>query len=85
MTEFGTCHWAFTSVLAVERTVALTSTSAFGMVKLANPLIVDCHGSTLLQPRGSGPADPVLVATVGAYSVDVSHVFTTPRPVLELL
>src|SRR4051812_19050264 len=45
--------------------------------------MVDCHGSVLLQPRGSGPADPVLVAVVGAYLVIVSQVFTTPRPVLE--
>src|SRR6266540_5061298 len=71
MTEFGSCHCAVVpavpprSVGGCERTVAVTCTSTFGIVYVARPRQLACHGSTLLQPRGSGPAiAPVAALTL---------------------
>src|SRR5512132_3216078 len=75
-----TCQIAVISCGGAERTVALTRTSTFGIVYVPSPRNVVCHGSTLLQPRGSGPASAVPL--VPAYFCTDAQVLTTPRPVL---
>src|SRR5687767_10988936 len=71
MTEFGTCQVAAVSGVppssagARDRSTALTSTSIFGIVYVDEPPNDHCHGSTLWQPRGLGPAcTPVIALTL---------------------
>src|SRR6476469_7028384 len=74
MSEFGTIHCAELPPAAIvaplvgmpsctggcDRIAALTSTSIFGMIYVARPRTVVWNGSTLWQPRGSGPAETLV-------------------------
>src|SRR5262245_44197271 len=96
MREFGTIHCAelpppatATPAAAApsctggcDRTVALTSTSILGTIYVARPRTVVWNGSTLRQPRGSGPADALVAVLTWLYFVAVAQSSTTARPVL---
>src|SRR5207253_2475371 len=95
-TEFGTIHCAELPPPAIvapnaaapswtggcDRTVALTSTSIFGMMYVASPRTVVWNGSTLWQPRGSGPAATLLFGFTWLYFVAVAQSSSTARPVV---
>ena len=96
ITELGTIHCAELPPPALmapraatpsctggcDRTAALISTSIFGTIYVARPRTVVWNGSTLWQPRGSGPAATLLVEFTWLYFVATAQLSTTARPVL---
>src|SRR5207247_9711837 len=61
---------------------ALTRPSIFGPIYVARPRTVVWNGSTLCQPRVSGPAATLVVEFTWLYFVATAQLSTTARPVL---
>ena len=77
ITVFGTCQVATRSTAGCERSVALMSTSTFGIVYDASPRRVVWNGSTSRQLRRS----LMVVWVVASITASVAQVFTVDRPV----